>query len=66
MRKRIDKVPVQKSDISEQNECDIFWFLWFNENGKEFSKFIKAKNINSAIKKFLSKKLLNRDYHLLE
>ena len=56
MRKKIDKVTVQNLDIAEQKKCDIFVFLWFNENGKEFNKFIKAKNINSAIKKFLSKK----------
>lgn len=36
--------------------ASLFGFLWFNENNTEHSRYIKAKNINSACKKFLANK----------
>ena len=34
----------------------VFGFLWFNKNGKEHNKYIKAKNIKEACRKFLKNK----------
>ena len=44
-----------ESEITK-NECDLYGFLWFGKNGTEHNKYIKAKNIDSAIKKFLARK----------
>lgn len=34
--------------------CNYFGFLWFTENGNEKQRWVKAKNIDDACRKFLS------------
>lgn len=36
--------------------ASLFGFLWFNENDTEHNRYIKAKDIDSACKKFLANK----------
>ena len=40
----------------KEQKYNLFGFLWFNKNSTEHNRYIKAKNIDSACKIFLTNK----------
>lgn len=60
--KIIEKYNLQQVIINKKKQKGKFEFLWFDLTGKDHVRFIKAKSIESACKKFLALKLQTLDY----